>query len=285
MSSPIRGRASEAVCPDVDRFSQKFGTPISIIDKIHQFSPRKTTCDKNKDLTESPIFCWIAHSSAKRIKRFCQTPVSIFKDSNEKQSDLKQRSDEYLLFTSTILTADKNDFFLEDLDLNQMNINLFETQNIFAVDLVARNLSSEAHFRVQDVVPQESTSKESRQKQEPGKCNCRFSQCLKMYCDCLKRGEFCVDCNCIDCENTQESVVRRAKLESMIEKQKKSIHIELGHPDSNLKTKVLKNGCNCRKNSCKKNYCECHQFGFKCSKSCRCFDCKNGKFDELEERS
>jgi hypothetical protein len=33
--------------------------------------------------------------------------------------------------------------------------------------------------------------------------------------------------------------------------------------------------CNCKKSNCLKNYCECFQFGLKCTYSCGCVDCKN----------
>lgn len=34
-------------------------------------------------------------------------------------------------------------------------------------------------------------------------------------------------------------------------------------------------GCNCRKSSCMKKYCECYQAGIPCTDLCKCFDCKN----------
>jgi hypothetical protein len=33
--------------------------------------------------------------------------------------------------------------------------------------------------------------------------------------------------------------------------------------------------CNCKKSNCLKNYCECFQFGLKCTYNCGCVDCKN----------
>ena len=37
------------------------------------------------------------------------------------------------------------------------------------------------------------------------KCNCRNTKCLKLYCECLRRGDTCKDCNCNGCENHTHS--------------------------------------------------------------------------------
>ena len=34
------------------------------------------------------------------------------------------------------------------------------------------------------------------------KCNCKKTQCLKLYCECFKAGQMCVDCSCQGCSNT-----------------------------------------------------------------------------------
>ena len=39
---------------------------------------------------------------------------------------------------------------------------------------------------------------------EREKCNCKHSKCLKLYCECFRRGEYCEDCNCKCCQNRIE---------------------------------------------------------------------------------
>lgn len=41
-------------------------------------------------------------------------------------------------------------------------------------------------------------------------CNCKKSQCLKFYCDCLAGGGFCgPDCGCVNCFNNEEHLKER----------------------------------------------------------------------------
>lgn len=42
-------------------------------------------------------------------------------------------------------------------------------------------------------------------------CNCKKSQCLKLYCECFARQEFCGGCNCINCLNIEEFQAERDK--------------------------------------------------------------------------
>ncbi|PQM36139.1 protein tesmin/TSO1-like CXC 2 [Prunus yedoensis var. nudiflora] len=51
---------------------------------------------------------------------------------------------------------------------------------------------------------------------------------------------------------------------------------ELGEESSKTPASARhKRGCNCKKSSCLKKYCECYQGGVGCSISCRCEGCKN----------
>ena len=49
-------------------------------------------------------------------------------------------------------------------------------------------------------------------------CNCRNSSCLKLYCECLKKQEFCKNCNCKDCHNKEGDVLREIKISQIKKK-------------------------------------------------------------------
>lgn len=50
-------------------------------------------------------------------------------------------------------------------------------------------------------------------------CNCRNTKCLKLYCECLRKGKTCSNhCNCSGCENHCESTHRQDKLKALEKK-------------------------------------------------------------------
>lgn len=115
-------------------------------------------------------------------------------------------------------------------------------------------------------------------------CNCRNSKCLKLYCECLRRGDFCdPSCNCHECENHHYSKVRETKIKD-IEKKNPLAFKPLVAVKEIADVKAHHKGCNCKKSNCLKNYCECHQFGVMCTVNCKCVSCKNTS-DNLHERS
>jgi len=41
-------------------------------------------------------------------------------------------------------------------------------------------------------------------------CNCKRSNCLKLYCDCFANGEYCKNCNCTSCYNNPDNETLRS---------------------------------------------------------------------------
>ena len=91
-------------------------------------------------------------------------------------------------------------------------------------------------------------------------CSCSRSRCLKLYCQCFRKGLVCgPECKCQDCENT---VQNQDKIRELREPKVSRLQEE----DS---------CCNCKMSFCEKSYCVCARSGKGCSAKCRCFNCKN----------
>ena len=98
------------------------------------------------------------------------------------------------------------------------------------------------------------------------KCSCSKAKCDRKYCKCFNSGNYCIDCNCKNCNN-------KPPVNSYTNK----------HPiDESSKNKKEKIICTCTKSGCNKNYCECHKNGIKCTSLCRCISCENN--DELNNK-
>ena len=100
-------------------------------------------------------------------------------------------------------------------------------------------------------------------------CNCKNSGCLKRYCECFSRMKYC-DANCL-CKNCLNNIkYEKERSEAIrIYLVKSPVSFKKINMDLNNVT------CNCKKSNCLKNYCECFQFGLKCTYNCGCVDCKN----------
>ncbi|GAB2294757.1 hypothetical protein Dimus_028951 [Dionaea muscipula] len=141
---------------------------------------------------------------------------------------------------------------------------------------------------------QNSPKKKRRKTENTGeveackRCNCKKSKCLKLYCECFAAGVYCMEsCSCQDCFNKpihEDTVLAtRKQIESRnpLAFAPKVIRSSENTPDlgdDSTRTPASarhKRGCNCKKSSCLKKYCECYQGGVGCSISCRCEGCQN----------
>ena len=91
------------------------------------------------------------------------------------------------------------------------------------------------------------------------KCSCSKTQCNRKYCECYNSGNYCVDCNCKNCNN----------------KPPQNSYTNKRPTDDQSKLKKEKVICTCTKSGCNKNYCECFKSGQKCTVLCRCIGCEN----------
>ncbi|RDX77046.1 Protein tesmin/TSO1-like CXC 2, partial [Mucuna pruriens] len=105
---------------------------------------------------------------------------------------------------------------------------------------------------------------------------------------CFAAGVYCIEpCACRDCFNKPIHVDTVLQTRQQIESRNplafapKVIRSsdsapEIGDdPNKTPASARHKRGCNCKKSSCLKKYCECYQGGVGCSIGCRCEGCKN----------
>jgi len=93
-------------------------------------------------------------------------------------------------------------------------------------------------------------------------CNCKKTNCAKLYCECLARGRLCKNCGCANCRNSGSYRDKIIDEGSFIVRKRQ--HLGRGEIT-----------CNCKMSGCTKKYCKCFKAGRECKASCGCEECKN----------
>lgn len=122
-------------------------------------------------------------------------------------------------------------------------------------------------------------------------CNCKNSQCLKLYCDCFRNNTLCKNCNCQGCYNLRDNLERQAAIQAVklrnpnafgfkLETNKQdSCRVQQDKEITGVAIGISRN-CKCKNSGCVKKYCECYQHGVMCEDSCQCINCSNRRKDQ-----
>lgn len=255
-------------------------TPNSLIEKMGHLSPEETTIQKRVIDTPISMSLWKkVDSSLKKSRHLTSSPQgSLFQNSDQKGVILPKHVYTMAPVMEPSYTMGEGLHF-PDLENNHYDYpfwNRISAEQQFAKTLYPFENIGFGEERAQASFALPLDTKQEARKSEEG-CNCRNTKCLKLYCECLRKGNFCNNCNCTGCENHATSDYRKERVRVIEKKNPHAFKPIIVADKNNDKMKIHNKGCNCRRSNCLKNYCECHQFGVLCSEYCKCFECKNLK--------
>ena len=129
-------------------------------------------------------------------------------------------------------------------------------------------------------MPLSAIGLDADQKPPLKQCNCKRSNCLKLYCECFATGVYCRStCNCVSCfNNLNYENLRIEAVEAILDRNSQAFRPKIiaSHRGGAAAAAGRHNrGCQCKKSFCLKKYCECFQAGIVCTQRCKCQECKN----------
>ena len=112
-------------------------------------------------------------------------------------------------------------------------------------------------------------------------CRCKKTKCTRLHCICFRERGYCGDhCSCTDCFNREEFSDTIKKIRDFTKEiNPLAFQSKIEAIGNENRQKIHNRGCSCRKNECRKNYCECFKNGLSCSPLCKCENCKNEKVE------
>jgi hypothetical protein len=92
-------------------------------------------------------------------------------------------------------------------------------------------------------VPRDDSQSQARDKSSKKICcNCKKSQCLKLYCECFAKQLFCAGCNCVNCLNIEENRLERDKaMQSTLDRNPGAFDAKIVKDDANANLSVNAN--------------------------------------------